>query len=96
MIREIKVSFIIHNKSLSTTPRVYVNVVTPGKSLRMKAGSQGSNHVIKGLELGAGWVAQRLSAPVPLRQPGVHRFRSWVRTWHCLASHVAVSVPHIK
>ena len=28
--------------------------------------------------------------------PQVRRFRSQVRTWHCLARHAAVGVPHIK
>ena len=44
----------------------------------------------------AGPVAQQLSAHVLLRQPGVHRFRSLVQTWHHLASHAVVGVPHIK
>ena len=43
----------------------------------------------------AGLVAQGLSAHVPLWQPGVHCFRSQVRTWHHLASHAVVGVPHI-
>ena len=27
---------------------------------------------------------------------GVHRFRSWMRTWHRLASHAVVGVPHVE
>ena len=46
--------------------------------------------------IGAGLVAQRVSVHVPLRQPGVHQFRSWVWTGHPLASHAVVGVPHIK
>ena len=30
------------------------------------------------------------------RQPGVCQFGSRVRTWHCLARHAVVGVPHIK
>ena len=45
---------------------------------------------------GAGLVAQWLSAHVLLRWPGVRQFRSWVQTWHRLASHAVVGVPHIK
>ena len=44
----------------------------------------------------AGPVAQRLSSHVPLRWPGVHWFRSWVWTWHHLASHAVVGIPYIK
>ena len=47
-------------------------------------------------EIGAGLVAQQLSAHVVLQWPGVHRFRSRVLTWQCLASHAVVGVPHIK
>ena len=45
---------------------------------------------------GAGPVAQWLSSHIPLQQPGVCQFWSWVRTWHCLASHAMVGVPHTK
>ena len=41
-------------------------------------------------------MAQQLSAHIPLQRPGVHRFGSWVWTWHRLASHAVVGVPHIK
>ena len=30
------------------------------------------------------------------RQPGVHRLGSRLRTWHRLARHAVVGVPHIK
>ena len=30
------------------------------------------------------------------QRPGVRQFGSQVRTWHCLASHAVVGVPHIK
>ena len=46
--------------------------------------------------LGASPVAQRLSAHVPLGWPGVHQFRSRVQTWHGLAIHAVVGVPHRK
>ena len=46
--------------------------------------------------LGAGQVAQRLSVHVLLQWPRVHWFGSRVRTWHRLASHAVVGVPHIK
>ena len=45
---------------------------------------------------GAGPVAQWLNAHVPLQQPGVRRFGSQVQTWHRLAHHAVVGVPHIK
>ena len=45
---------------------------------------------------GASLVAQRLSAHVPLQQPGVCQFGSQVWTWHHLTSHAVVGVPHIK
>ena len=48
------------------------------------------------ITVGAGQVAQLLSSHVPLWRPGVHRFRSRVWTWHCLASHALAGVPHIK
>ena len=41
-------------------------------------------------------VAQQLSAHVPLWRPGVWQFGFRVPTWHCLASHAVVGVPHIK
>ena len=45
----------------------------------------------------AGPVVQRLSVHVPLlRQPGVRRFGSRVRTWHCLTSQSVVGVPRRK
>ena len=40
-------------------------------------------------------VAQWLSTHVPLQQPSVYWFGSWVWTWHRLASHAVVGVPHI-
>ena len=45
---------------------------------------------------GASLVGQRLSSHIPLGQPGVRGFGSRVRTWHRLASHAVVGVPHIK
>ena len=45
---------------------------------------------------GAGPVAQWLNSHVPLRRPGVRWFGSRVWTWHHLASHGVVGVPHIK
>ena len=45
---------------------------------------------------GAGPVAQRLSVYIPLWQPAVCQLASWVWTWHRLASHATVGVPHIK
>ena len=44
----------------------------------------------------AGLVAQQLSAHIQILRPGVHRFRSRVQTWHCLAHHAVVGVPHIN
>ena len=41
-------------------------------------------------------MAQRLSAHVPLRRPGVHRFGSQVRTWHRLARRAVAGIPHRK
>ena len=41
-------------------------------------------------------VVQRLSTHIPLGRPRVRGFGSRVRTWHCLASHAVVGVPHIK
>ena len=46
--------------------------------------------------LGAGPVAQQLRVHVPLRQPRVRLFGSQVWTWHHLASHAVVDIPHIK
>ena len=40
-------------------------------------------------------MAQRLTAHVLLQRPGVRRFRSRVRTWHCLASRAVVG-SHIE
>ena len=45
---------------------------------------------------GAGLVVQQLSAQVLLLWPRVHWFGSRVRTWHRMASHAVVGVPHIK
>ena len=45
---------------------------------------------------GASLVVQRLSAHVLLRWPGVRWFGRWVRTWHRMATHAVVGVPHIK
>ena len=45
---------------------------------------------------GVGLVAQRLSAHGPLRRLGVHWLESQVWTWHGLASHAVVGIPHIK
>ena len=47
-------------------------------------------------ESGTSPAAQRLSAHIPLQRPRVHRFRSQVQTWHLLAHHAVVGVPHIK
>ena len=44
----------------------------------------------------AGPVAQWLSVHVLLQWPRVHPFGSQVRTWHHLANHAVVGVPHIK
>ena len=46
--------------------------------------------------IGAGLVAQWLSAHVLLQWPRVHWFGSWVWTWHFLSSHAVVGVSHIK
>ena len=46
--------------------------------------------------VGAGPVVQWLSLHVPLWQPGLHWCRSRVWTWHCLACHAVVGIPHIK
>ena len=46
--------------------------------------------------LEAGLVAQWLSAHIPLRRLGVHWFGSRVQTWHHLARHAVVRVPHIN
>ena len=54
------------------------------------------NGILKKRCLGTGPVAQWLSLHVSLRWPGVRRFGSWVRTWHCFASHAVAGVPHIK
>ena len=51
---------------------------------------------IKNLYPGASPVAQQLNVHVPLQWPRVRRFGSWVQTWHRLASHAVVGVPHIK
>ena len=45
---------------------------------------------------GAGLVAQRLSARVPLRRPRIRQFGFRVWTWHRLASHAVGGIPHIK
>ena len=50
----------------------------------------------RGTKSGAGLVMQQLSLHVPLWWPRVRRFGSPVRTWHHLASHAVVGVPHIK
>ena len=42
---------------------------------------------------GAGLVAWWLSLPALLRRPRVRRFRSRVRTQHCLSSHAVVASP---
>ena len=52
--------------------------------------------VLKNTCWGAGLVAQRLSAHLLLRRPGVRWFRSWVWIWHHLARHAVVGIPHIK
>ena len=41
-------------------------------------------------------MAQWLSSQILLRWPEVHRFGSRVWTWHRLASHSVVGIPHIK
>ena len=43
--------------------------------------------VVKYLYLGAGPVAEWLSARAPLRWPRVRRFESWARTWHHSSGH---------
>ena len=45
---------------------------------------------------GVDQVVQRLSVHVPIQQPLVRRFGSWVQTRHHLARHAVVGVPHIK
>ena len=50
----------------------------------------------KKIYAGAGPVVQQLSVHVLLRLPGVRQFGSRVQTWHRLASHAVVGVPHIK
>ena len=45
--------------------------------------------------LRARMVAQWLSSRTPLRQPGVHGFRSYIQTQHCSSSHI-VAASHIK
>ena len=52
--------------------------------------------MFKELKEGVGPVAQWSSSHVPLQQPGVHQFGSPVWTWHCLAGHAVVGIPHIK
>ena len=46
--------------------------------------------------MGASLVAEQLSSHIPLGQPRVHGFRSRVQTWHHLAHHAVVGIPHIK
>ena len=56
-------------------------------------------HMASGCQMDAvkaGPVAQRLSVHMLLRWPRVCQFRSRVQTWHRLASHAVVGVPHIK
>ena len=48
------------------------------------------------VNFGAGLVAQWLSSHVPLQQAEIRQFRFWAWTWHHLASHAVVGVPHIK
>ena len=44
-----------------------------------------------------GWPgAQQLGAHIPLWWPRVRWFGSWVQTWHNLASHAVIGIPHIK
>ena len=45
---------------------------------------------------GAGLVVQRFGSHILLWRPRVRQFASWVRTWHCSASHAVAGVPHIK
>ena len=52
--------------------------------------------LVKNADSWAGPVAQWLSLHVPLRQPRVCPFGSQVWTWHHLANHAVVGVPHIK
>ena len=52
--------------------------------------------MLKYCGFGASCVVQRLSSHIPLQWPGIHQFRSQVQTWHRLASHAVVGVPHIK
>ena len=54
------------------------------------------NRASKRRRPGAGPVAQRWSLSAPIGRPGVRWFGSWVRTWHRLASHAVVGVPHRK
>ena len=44
----------------------------------------------------AGPGAQRLSAHIPLRQPGICRFGSLVQTLYRMTGHAVAGVPHIK
>ena len=50
---------------------------------------------LRTIDLGPSPMAQWLSAHVPLWRPGVHRFGSRVRTWHCLTGHAVAGIPHI-
>ena len=52
--------------------------------------------LLKISKTGAGLVAQRLSLQVLIRGPGVRWFRSWVQTWHHLASHACGRRPTYK
>ena len=55
-----------------------------------------TNSFLLNIFCGAGPMGQQLSAHIPLLQPGVHQFGSRVRTWHRLAHHAVVVIPHIK
>ena len=64
-------------KSGDKAPRGFGTCIRPGRPW------EGPEPLGQRAELGP--VVQRLSSHIPLRRPGIHGFRSWVRTWHCLA-----------
>ena len=48
------------------------------------------------MSIGAGLVAQWLSRHAPLRQPGLHKFRSWAQTCALFIKPCCGIVPHTK
>ena len=51
---------------------------------------------LKSIKLGAGQVAQWLSAHALLWQPGVHGFGSWAQIYMPLIKPCSAGIPHIK